>query len=119
MKRILVTGSRDWEDVSRIFETLTAVMRYWKTTNIILVHGGARGADTIAGQWASSQFLMEEVHFAEWDLYGKKAGFVRNAEMVKSGADICVAFIKDNSRGATMCAELAEKAGIPTLRVMS
>ena len=71
----------------------------------------------MAGQWAGVQFLQEEVHPADWDKHGKRAGFVRNAEMVALGADICVAFIKNNSKGATMCADFAEKSGILTLRV--
>ena len=116
MKRILVTGSRDWDDISQIFNILNHLMKRWGT-NLIIVHGGARGADTMAGQWAGVQFLQEEVHPADWDKYGKRAGFVRNAEMVALGADICVAFIKNNSKGATICADLAEKSGILTLRV--
>jgi len=116
MRRILVTGSRDWDDISAIFDTLNHLMKKWGT-NLVVVHGGAKGADTIAGQWAGVQFVQEEVHPADWEKYGKRAGFIRNAEMVNLGADICVAFIKNNSRGATMCADLAEKAGIPTFRV--
>lgn len=115
-KRILVTGSRDWDDISTIFDSLRYLMSKWGT-DIVVVHGGARGADTIAGQWAQVQFVQEEIHLADWDKHGKRAGFIRNAEMVALGADVCLAFIKNESKGATMCAELAEKAGIPLYRV--
>lgn len=48
------------------------------------------------------------------DQQGKRAGFIQNAEMVDAGASICLAFIRDHSRGATLCATPAEAAGIPT-----
>lgn len=119
--RILVTGSRDWNDFGQIRRSLEAVVDYMggvtEEAKITVVHGAARGADSMAKSIALEKGWRIESHPAHWTLYGRRAGFIRNVEMVKLGADVCVAFIKDQSRGATMCADLAEKAGIFTERI--
>ncbi|HSE05947.1 MAG TPA: DUF2493 domain-containing protein [Methylomirabilota bacterium] len=116
--RVLVTGSRDWEDELAV-EGALAWAVYQKVPAVI-VHGACRtGADSIASRWTRSHRvvgLTEEAHPALWQWHGKAAGPRRNAEMVNLGADICLAFIKDGSRGASHTAALAEKAGIPTRR---
>lgn len=111
--RILITGSRDWTDWETMDEALSAEI---DGGDIAIVHGGARGADQMAGSWARKYGLMEEVFPAQWNTHGKRAGFVRNAEMVATAPDVCLAFIKNGSKGATMTADLAEKAGIRTVR---
>jgi hypothetical protein len=118
--RILVTGSRDWEDENAIYVALddaiymSDAMTNWEVT---VVSGACpTGADTIAERIAKEADCQVERHPAEWDKYGKGAGFRRNAEMVKLGADLCLAFIKNDSKGATHTADLAEKAGIKTVR---
>jgi hypothetical protein len=80
------------------------------------VHGRAPGADQIADRAALGYGCRTEVHPADWGAYGGSAGPRRNAEMVAAGADLCLAFIRNRSRGASGCARLAEKAGIPVRR---
>lgn len=117
MKRILITGSREWQDEALIRDALDMA---WGTLGgdpeTVIVSGNAWGADEMCERWAESHGLTVERHPADWATHKKAAGFVRNAEMVALGADLCVAFIYDGSKGATMTANLAEKAGILTWR---
>jgi hypothetical protein len=117
MKRILITGSREWQDEALLRDALdTAWGALGGDPETVVVSGGAWGADEMCQTWAAIHGLQVERHPAEWSKHGKRAGFVRNAEMVALGADLCVAFIYGGSNGATMTANLAEKAGIPTWR---
>lgn len=116
--RILITGSRVWSDKDRMYWILFELHKKLVNNHrdSILIHGGAKGADLMAKDIWEAFGRPTEQHLADWDKFGKGAGFVRNAEMVKAGAHLCVAFIKDESKGATMCADLAEKAGIKVVR---
>lgn len=130
--RILVTGSRSWPDRNDVYRELNNTCAEFGLNfepdehgntmpdprKFTLVHGACpQGADLFADDWAVSAFFVPERHPAEWERYGKRAGFVRNAEMVNLGADLCLAFIHSNSRGASMTANLAERAGIRTRRI--
>lgn len=114
--RVLITGSRDWDDEQVIEKALQRLGD--RLGQFTLVHGTARGVDSMAAA-AHRRLRLGPVegHPAQWQEHGKRAGYVRNAYMVSLGASACLAFIKNDSRGANMCADLAEKAGIPTYRV--
>jgi hypothetical protein len=113
--RILVTGSRDWDDEEAIEKVLhNAFITAGTRMDTVLVHGGARGADTIAARLWARQGLPTEEHPADWDRYGTSAGYLRNREMVLSGPLACFAFIRDASPGTSSCIELARQFGIPT-----
>ena len=116
--RVLITGSRDWCDENRIAGALLyEVSRRPASDRIIVIHGAARGADSLAARVAVHYGWQVEAHPADWARFGKSAGFRRNAEMVARGADVCLAFIKDNSRGASHTAAIAENAGITVRRL--
>ena len=116
IRRVLVTGSRDWSDRAAVERTLGAVKaRILGFRPVTLVHGAGHGADGIADAWARRHHWLVETHTADWRM-GRRAGPVRNLAMIRAGADLCLAFIKDNSRGASGCAAAAHDAGIPTWR---
>lgn len=111
--RILITGSRDWTDAATIE---AALLEFDKSWDVTLMSGACpTGADALCEEFAHAAGWKVEVYPADWDAYGKKAGFIRNAEMVNMGADVCIAFIKNESKGATMTRDLAMKAGIRTI----
>lgn len=112
--RVLVTGSRAWTDAERVYAELNAVYE----PGMVVVHGAARGADRMASDWAKMRGVEEEPHHADWDRFGKRAGFIRNWEMVKAGADLCLAFPLGESRGTRSCMKLAQQQGIPLVVVV-
>lgn len=124
--RILITGSRTWSDEGTIWDALNdAIDEQAKNGEheFVIVHGHCpRGADAIADFYCEDQAgwrdnagqqLAVERHPADWKRNGRHAGPLRNQRMVDAGADLCLAFIRGNSRGATDCARRARTAGIP------
>lgn len=111
--RILITGSRDFDN----FELMRYILIFFKEKDITLIHGDCRGADKIAGYIGKSLGFNIEAHPADWNRYGKKAGPIRNTEMVDSGADLVLAFPIGNSYGTKDCIRKAEQRGIPIVEV--
>ena len=114
VRRIMVTGSRDWTDRVTIDRALFA---YWyeagRPSDILLIHGGARGADALAAASWTTQGFQTRVYPADWETFGKRAGVIRNLAMLDKEPEHVLAFIKGNSPGATHAALAAERRGIP------
>lgn len=111
--RILITGSREWDDA----ETLAILLKryYDRDRTAVLIHGNGRGCDKQAARiWKAFGGHAVPYH-AQWNLYGKSAGPKRNQQMVNDGATVCLAFPLGESRGTRDCMERAKKAGIPVL----
>lgn len=113
MTRILVTGSRKWDDVVLLCQALEDVWQLYGD-QLVIVHGHCpTGADHLADLWAVAKGLRVERHPADWERHGKAAGPLRNQEMVDLGADLCLAFLAPDSRGTKDCVRRASVAGIP------
>ncbi len=87
---LCVCGGRDYQDKDRAFATLDRV--HSKRPISQLVHGGASGADALAGEWAAQRGVAVKVFPADWQAHGRAAGPRRNADMVAYGIDGLVAF---------------------------
>ena len=115
--RVLVTGSRTWTDAEAIY---WAFRTWWEEAGQpdqpLLISGACpKGADSLAEYvWERNGWTVER-HPADWNRHGRSAGFKRNEEMVLSKPDVCIAFIKANSSGATHTVNLAKRHGVPTI----
>ena len=110
---ILVTGGRNFDNVSMAVKTLNSVVDSNPGRTFVLIHGAAYGADKIASGWAKSKGVRQIECLANWKEYGKIAGHIRNSQMVRMRPDICVVF--PGGKGTNDCARKAREAGIPIL----
>jgi hypothetical protein len=78
-----------------------------------VIHGGARGADAMAGMAAKWCRLPVEEYPADWRTHGRRAGFLRNLEMLDQRPDLVIAFQRNGSRGTQHTIDEARKRGIP------
>lgn len=118
--RLLITGSRYFNDADLMHTAIrdaVSTLRGFGFNHVVLVHGGARGADMLAAHIGRSMGLEIEAHPARWDVYGKAAGPVRNREMVELGADLMLAFPVGESRGTRGCMQLAREKGCAVINV--
>jgi len=112
MFKILVCGGRDFNDYSFLKTALQDIMsKYIDVDEFEIIHGAARGADSLAGKFAK-EFGYKETKFpADWNKYGKSAGFKRNKQMIDEGKpDIVVAF--PGGKGTTNMKILTKEYGI-------
>lgn len=108
--RILVCGDRNWNDSA----FLRAVLEGSRVS--VLIHGAARGADTVADDWAEDRDVTTRAFPADWNQYGKAAGPIRNQQMLDEGKpDLVLAFHDDlaASKGTADMVRRAKKAGVP------
>lgn len=103
--KVLVCGGRDYENSTAVYRALNTLP---DVTHVI--HGGAYGADEAAGKWARDHGVQEVVCDANWDYWGKSAGFRRNKAMAALGPDLVVAF--PGGKGTASMIEIAEYAEI-------
>ena len=105
--RVLACGGRDFTDASLVASSLSFL-----TPSDTLIEGGARGADFLAASYARSRQIPVLTFPADWNRFGRSAGYKRNAQMLAEGKpDLVVAF--PGGPGTASMISLARTAGVP------
>lgn len=89
--KVLVCGDRDYEDREQIYHVLD-VYRAKIGPDMLLINGGAPGADNIAREWAVDRKVDHITMYARWDIFGRSAGPIRNRAMAKKKPKLVLAF---------------------------
>lgn len=114
MIRVIVAGSRDFNDFSLVEKSLMMYFKEHKLhrVDVEIISGTARGADRLGEIFANKYNLKLTKFPADWDYYGKSAGYIRNEQMAKYASKengILFAFWNGTSRGTKHMIDLANK----------
>jgi hypothetical protein len=113
--RVIVCGGRDYKDRTRLFETLDRIVTNRGHIDA-LIHGNAKGADTLAHVWALSRDITTIPVPPDWQRYGPSAGPIRNRKMItEHNPDLVIAF--PGGKGTKNMIELAHGASIEVIEV--
>lgn len=120
--RVIIAGSRDFDDFPKLMNSCIDILSSITNKNndldkIRIVSGTARGADKLGEQYAKIAGYEVSRFPADWDGLGKRAGYIRNAEMAKFAvADgnygVLIAFWDGKSKGTKHMIDLANKYGL-------
>jgi len=113
---ILVTGGRDYKNKERVKSTLDSFNNGPRIKK--LVFGDAKGADTLALEYAIENSIPYSLYKAQWDLFGLLAGPIRNTKMLNSNdVDMVVAF--PGGKGTANMIKQATDRGIVIFEVFN
>ena len=101
--RTIIAGSRDITDYSILEEAIKQCG--WIPT--VVISGAARGADTLGEIWADKNGVPLERCPADWNQYGRSAGYKRNQEMAEK-AEALIALWDGKSRGTKHMIDIAD-----------
>lgn len=110
MFRVIIAGGRDFNDYDLLVKTMNHLLSN-VNDDITVVCGKARGADTLGERYAKERGFSVQYFPADWEKYGKAAGYIRNTEMAEN-ADALVAFWDGQSRGTRHMIALAKMHGL-------
>lgn len=85
--KLAIIGLRSFQD----YELLKTSLEPYKNKVSLVVSGGAKGADSLGERWAIENNIKTLIFIPDWNKHGKKAGFIRNEDIIKN-CEACIAF---------------------------
>ena len=112
MVKVIIAGGRDYENYKELECVADHMLgKLMDTHDIVIISGGARGADAMAMRYANHRGFELIVMPADWDTHGKSAGYKRNAQMAEAATHL-IAFWDGKSRGTANMIDIAHSMKI-------
>ena len=116
MTRVIVAGSRDFTDKERLYKILDNRLASIKD-DVEIISGHCRGADMLGEQYAKDHNIPVVLFPADWNAYGKRAGYIRNKQMAEYASEengVLIAFPIGEARGTKMMIRIAHNYDLET-----
>ena len=84
----IIAGSRGLTDYEKIEPLIDSYFN--KEKPFVVICGCAKGIDSIGRQWADKHGIAVEEYPANWNKYGKSAGYIRNKQMGKVATEALI-----------------------------
>ena len=111
MFRVIIAGGRDFHDTTWSYKKLDRLLQSRQDEDIVIVSGTANGADKVGESYAVSRGHKLNRFPADWNKFGKSAGYKRNQQMAEN-AEALVAFWDGQSKGTKHMIDLAKAKGL-------
>lgn len=112
MVKVIIAGGRDYENYNELECVADHMLeKLMNTHDIVIISGGARGADAMAMRYANHRGFELIVMPADWDTHGKSAGYKRNVQMAEAATHL-IAFWDGVSRGTKHMIDIAHSMKI-------
>lgn len=112
--RIGVSGSRTIQNKDFVFQQLDYYLsRLIKYNECIIIHGGAKGFDSICEKYAQKREIKTEIYLPEYDKYPPKIAPILRNQTIVDNSDYFIAIQQDNSKGTQDAINKAIKRGLP------
>lgn len=115
--KIIVCGGRNYLNKEQLEQEMDWIVKnyYDPRWEIEIIHGGAKGADTLAGEWATSRNYRVKVFNADWKRFGKSAGPIRNERMLQQHPNLVVAF--PGGKGTAHMVSIAKRDKLKVIEI--